>query len=183
MYFNQADTQRGLHSARVVAFEYAAADRNMASHRDSYKIPNLPTPASPCPRTASTEFWHYSSCSLENVVAIQSCIEMTEQHRPIVGMLVSYADGHQECVGQWRFDWASKLIMTSGTDGLHLCHQRTRYGSSLRHRYIGTVAVQTTVRQTSRVADGQWIAVDWTGMLEWWFSHRQNWLYHNGVRL
>lgn len=196
MYFNQADTQRGVRNVRVVAFDDAAADGSTASHGDSYsyKPPNLPMPASPYPATGSTEYWHYSSCSLENAVAIQTCqtcmgATETGQHRPIIGMLVSYADGHQECVGQWRFDWASKLMITSGTDGLHLCHQITRLGSIWRHRFIGAVALHTALRQTpqtpqtSPIADSQWVAIAWTGTLEWWFSHRQNWLYHNGVRL
>lgn len=186
MYFNQADTLRDVSNANVVAFEFAAADGIMEPHKDSHEIsalPSLPRPVSPCPRAECADFWQYSSCSLENVVAIQLCVETPVRHQPVVGMLVSYADGHKECVGQWRFDWASKPIDTSGTDGLHICHQRTRYLSSGRHRYIGIVAVRTELRQTSPVADGEWSAVGWTGTLEWWFSRRYIWLYHNGVRL
>ncbi|KJR79825.1 uncharacterized protein SPSK_10282 [Sporothrix schenckii 1099-18] len=157
----------------------------------------------------------YSSCSLENVASIRLCIEPTVPHRPVVGMLVSYADGRTPAyVGKWRVDWAAAVadelnpcmsrVDQSRSDGLHICHRRFQ-ASRFPHwskrtvglydgYYVAAVAscapdnVSESERSRADFFDDDWFkdkwtTVPWRGVLEWWFSLRRTYLYHNGIEL
>ncbi len=148
----------------------------------------------------------YSSCSLENVASIRLCMDATAPHRPVVGMLVSYADGRLDaCVGEWRFDWvaaADKAIVVAAgpSDGLHVCHRRFRpdrflhWPKQIHHRYGGYYVAAITAhapgqnKNTDNDGDddfykAQWTTVPWSGILEWWFLSHRSYLYHDGIRI
>ncbi|KND86482.1 hypothetical protein TOPH_08886 [Tolypocladium ophioglossoides CBS 100239] len=100
---------------------------------------------------------------------------MTAPHRPVMGMLLYYADGHRECVGQFRLDCVVEPIMIGDTDKLYICGKRTK-------ECWGYVA-DVTSRAPASGAKGRWLDVAQAGTLEWWFSSRHSVLYYDGNRL
>lgn len=92
-----------------------------------------------------------------------------------MGMLLCYADGHRECVGQFRLDWVAEPIAVGKTDKLYICGKRTNKSWA----YVATVVTRAPTNR----ADGQWLDVPQAGVLEWWFSSRHSVLYYDGTRL
>ena len=64
--------------------------------------------------------YYYSSCSLEGVVEIVPCEEPECGRRTIIGLLLEYADGHHERVGQFRFDWATEALRVEHASTLNI---------------------------------------------------------------
>lgn len=92
-----------------------------------------------------------------------------------MGMLLHYADGHRESIGQFRLDWAVEPIMVAKLEKLYFCGKRTK-------KSWGYVAHVTTEPPASR-ARSSWLDVDQAGTLEWWFSTRHSVLFYNNIRL
>lgn len=172
MHFNELDSLAGRRNVELVAFEQGSPHSATTSPD---MLPTLPVSISHCPYTQSNEVWLHSSCSMQRVTEVHPCIKMTTPHRPVIGMLLSYADGHRECVGQFRLDWVAESIMIGDTDKLYICGKRTKecWG------YVAAV----TVRAPASRAEGRWLDVTQAGTLEWWFSSRHSVLYHGSNRL
>ncbi|KAM5352737.1 hypothetical protein ACJ41O_005459 [Fusarium nematophilum] len=168
VYFNQLDQAAGRYDVNLVAFERAAA-----TSQDM--LPNPPVSISRFPYTQSNEVWVHSSCTMLHVTEVHACINRTDPHRPVTGMLLCYADGHRECMGHLRLDWVGEPILVGETDKLYICGKRTK-------KNWGYVAAVTTRAPVSG-AEGRWLDVAQAGTLEWWFSSRHSVLYYDSVRL
>ncbi len=99
---------------------------------------------------------------MKGVLEITLCKDVSLSYRPIIGMLLWYADGHRACVGQYRFDMALESIRFKEGMILYLGSQRT----AKRYLYVADVKVYPPF-DPGKLA---WIDVDWNGSLEWWFS-------------
>lgn len=168
LYFNQLDSLVDRCEVELVAFEQTGP----------VSQDNLPTPPvsiSDCPYTQSNEVWLYSSCSMRHLTEVYPCIKMTTPYRPLIGMLLSYSDGHRECVGQFRLDWVVERILVGETDKLYICGRRTKE----RWGYIAAVTCRAPANRT----EDRWLEVAKTGTLEWWFSSRHSVLFHDNTRL
>ncbi|KAH7129632.1 hypothetical protein B0J13DRAFT_140093 [Dactylonectria estremocensis] len=138
-------------------------------------LPEVPRSISTPPYTQSNEIWLHSSCSLLGVVEVHPCINNTSAYRPVMGMLLHYADGHRESIGQFRLDWAVEPIIVAKLEKLYFCGKRTK-------KSWGYVAYVTTEPPGSR-AQSSWLDVGQAGTLEWWFSSRHSVLFYNNIRL
>lgn len=167
-FFNQPSSS-SRHAVELIALESVA----VVASQDA--TPSLPVSVSPCPYTQYNEFWIHSSCSLRHLTLVHVCIDKSAPHRPVVGMLLHYVDGHRESVGQYRLDWSIEPITVGETDRLYICGKRTKKSWG----YVATVAAGPPLNR----AEGCWLDVAQTGLLEWWFSSRHSVLCYNNTRL
>lgn len=159
----------GRRNVELIAFEKGGA----ATSQDM--PPNLPVSISHCPYTQSNEVWLHSSCTMPHVTEVYACVNRTAPHRQVMGMLLCYADGHRECVGQFRLDWVAEPIMVGETDKLYICGKRTKESWG----YVAAVTTRAPVNRT----EGRWLDVAQVGTLEWWFSSHHSVLYYDNMRL
>lgn len=169
VFFDQLDSLAGRHSVELIAFEKGDIAPSQAT------LPSLPVSISDCPYTQSNKPWLHSWYTMSHMTAVQACINRTARHQPVMGMLLCYADGHRECLGQFRLDWVAEPVVVGEMDKLYLCGKRTKQN-------WGYVAVVTTQAPVDRTA-GRWLDVAQAGTLEWWFSSQHSVLYYNGIRL
>ncbi|KAF4968626.1 hypothetical protein FSARC_4001 [Fusarium sarcochroum] len=170
VYFNvDYSAARSRYSAELMAFE----KHNTTSTDD--ELPKLPVSTSGRPHKQSSQDWLYSSCTMSRVTEIHACIDQTAPHRPVVGMLLNYADNHRECVGQFRPDWAIEPIHVGETDKIHICSKKTEQDMG----HVVAVATCPPVQDSS----DSWASVEQTGTLGWWFSSEHSVLCHDGTQL
>ncbi|KAG8673851.1 hypothetical protein FPOAC2_07320 [Fusarium poae] len=167
IYYNQPDA-RGTRNADFIALE-----NSDTTTQDN--IPKMPVSVSPCPDTHGNEIWVHTSCNMRRLTGIQPCINTSASHRPVVGMLLYYHDGHRESIGQFRLDWSIKPIAVGETDKLYISGKRMK-------KSWGYVASVTTQAPLDRGVDC-WLDVPQVGVLEWWFSSRHSVLFYDNVRL
>ncbi|KAI8714701.1 hypothetical protein NCS52_01190500 [Fusarium sp. LHS14.1] len=110
--------------------------------------------------------WFTSRCALEGVKDVTLCRDVSLSHRPVIGMLVQYTDGHQERLGEFRFDRPLKTIQAEQSGGIHIDLQRmedeeSTYVEDVRGFPIGDPSVCPE--------DESWIELSWSGTLEWKF--------------
>lgn len=110
-----------------------------------------------------------------HVIEVYPCINRTSLYQPVIGMLLHYADGHRECVGQFRRDWVAEPVSVGNSDKLFICGKRTK-------ECWGYVANVTCQEPRSR-SESRWLDVAQAGTLEWWFSSRHSVLYYDSNRL
>ncbi|KAF4426698.1 hypothetical protein F53441_14094 [Fusarium austroafricanum] len=167
VYYNQPGARGTLN------VDFIALENSDTTTQDN--IPSMPISVSPCPYTQSNEIWVHTSCSMQRLTGIQLCINTSASHCPVIGMLLSYHDGHRESIGQFRLDWSIKPFAVGETDKLYIFGKRTK-------RSWGYVASVTTQAPLDR-GEGHWLDVAQVGVLEWWFSSRHNVLFYDNVRL
>lgn len=109
------------------------------------------------------------------VVEAHPCINSTAVYRPVVGMLLHYADGHRESIGQVRLGWVVEPIVVTELEKLCLHGKRTE-------KSWGYVAYVTT-EPPARLDGSNWLEVGRAGILEWWFSSRHSVLFYSNTRL
>lgn len=176
IYFNEWDPFEDEKCVKYMGIE------SDATHTDRVTNRGLETSESMCPLSLATtsqppytqynEPWYYTNCMLENVVEIACCVDGTVSHRPIIGMMVHYGDGHRACIGQCRLDW---VLDKSPADPSRLL----RIGLAKTRKNFRYVARITLGNPAAPVSDSlSWMDVPWHGKLEWWFSQRQCRLYH-----
>ncbi|KAH7173851.1 uncharacterized protein B0J16DRAFT_406211 [Fusarium flagelliforme] len=126
---------------------------------------------------------HYSSASLENVTSVTVCRsrnvkdEGTIRHfilgnsrfdewkyKKVAGLLFKYADGHEESVGCFRFDWVEPPVDTRGTTGLFVGEKPGRIEQIKSH--VADVDIRPPKGKTEWI----WKELPWDGILEWWFN-------------
>ncbi|KAI0902715.1 hypothetical protein F4823DRAFT_621082 [Ustulina deusta] len=127
---------------------------------------------SPYPkRTGVGDFFH-SSANLRNAVTIRPCQETFASHSPIIGLLIQYYNGDRTCVGQVRFDCLRTELTVKSFPKLCLWFARTKS----KHPYVAKVEQFPP----SDSEPYEWLDLRWEGYLEWWFSHWQCQVYHDG---
>lgn len=134
--------------------------RSTTSHHDL--IQSLRPTSSP-PPSLRTESWFYSECSLEDVAGVSCCVKRHLPHHPIIGMSVSYKDGRQVVVGQYRPDWTLEPKLVAEHLQLHIKLARTDRGVP----YVAGVDLTSVGSR-----------LPWEGKLIWWFTSRESHLRH-----
>lgn len=158
MFFNELDTPRHSLNVDFIAFEETKVITDQCAMEDPAKsIPAEPYKLKDAPHP----LWQYTSCSLSNLREIQPCIETHEDFQQVVGMLLSYADGHRESVGQMRLDQMAEPISIAKNDILFFHSKAAPDG--LKHiDFVTTQAPEVK-------EEGCWLEVYLYGTLEWWF--------------
>lgn len=135
--------------------------------------PLLPRPESACPSHSSEdEDYFYTSATLGGVAEVTPCRANIVNFGPaIIGLLFRYTGGQQASVGQIRLDMLEPPMKVNVTRLLRLHFILSSDGCPNVDRI--SFEPQTQVQDDS-------FSVPWGGTLEWWFSHRQCRLWHNG---
>ncbi|KJZ72249.1 hypothetical protein HIM_08391 [Hirsutella minnesotensis 3608] len=176
IYFNEWDPFDDEKCIKYIGIKSDAAETDRATNQRlkmSESLCPLPlTPTSKPPYTQYNEPWHYTNCVLENVAEIACCVDGTVAHRPIIGMMVYYDDGHRACIGQYRLDWVLDKSPVDRSMLLRLGLAKTRKNLP----YVATITLGNPITPVSKSLS--WMDVPWHGKLEWWFSQRQCRLCH-----
>lgn len=156
MFFEASNGRVG-----ILAFQGPAPIADVA-------IPAFPQPESSFPNSLYYEDYFFTWADLENVVQVTPCKGVVGPGICIIGFLLVYSTGHQESVGQVRLDGLEPAIDVDRTKVMWLrfssdAPRVTSFGFS------GSASSRTDV-----------LNVAWHGRLEWWFSHKQCKVWHNG---
>ena len=143
--------------------KYVAFDESCAAVKRLYPTSLMPT--IPFTGTQANEPWLFSSCSTNGASEIVICRDTSVGHRPIIGMLLRYVNGHTACVGQFRFDMSLETIRIEVDGVIYLSSQRTEQ----RFLYVSDVTVDPP---SSDTCGRSWLDIHRDGLLEWWFSNR-----------
>lgn len=111
---------------------------------------------------------------MEGVVHVTLCREVSLAHKPMLGMLLEYENGHRDCLGQFRYDKLLQKVRVDQTTKLYIGSRRTT-------RSFLYVADVLTFPPTGR-DESLWIEVSWHGTLEWWSSLRHSILRHTSAK-
>ncbi|XP_044717283.1 uncharacterized protein HRG_08791 [Hirsutella rhossiliensis] len=176
IYFNEWDPFEDEKCVKYIGIESDAAETDRATNQrletsESMCPPPLTTTSQP-PYTQYNEPWHYTNCMLENVVEIACCVDGTVSHKPVIGMMVHYGDGHRACIGQYRLDWVLDKSPADPSMSLRIGLAKTRKNFP----YVARITLGNPAAPASDSLS--WMDVPWHGKLEWWFSQRQCRLCH-----
>ncbi|KAH8891427.1 hypothetical protein GQ53DRAFT_841379 [Thozetella sp. PMI_491] len=120
--------------------------------------PRSLVPDSPRP-SAEGQYWLFSSCVLKDVISLTVCRDISLEHKPVIGILVHYRDGHRACVGQFRFDKTMEHVPVD--------HEfYIQFERKPDWRYVAQVV-------TCPPDAEDWIKAKAGGKLEWWFTQYQ----------
>lgn len=160
MFFNTST--RGTHN---LAFE-----SNHAILQSNARVPTLPEPLSLYPESQPIEDYFYTSALLDNATTVTPCNGSYKGGAYITGLILTYTDGHESCVGHIRRDSLSCPLELTESPMLWL-------GFSLENMEPRVAKIET-VSRPSDTHSLEWLEVPWTGQLEWWFSARQCKVHH-----
>lgn len=90
-------------------------------------------------------------------------------------MLVHYTNGHRECIGQFRPDWAVETVSLRDKDTMFLRYVRIAPGPP--------VIVAITPKAPPKTDDIGWGQIPISGTLEWWFDKGCPILYQDGEQI
>ncbi|RTE83744.1 hypothetical protein BHE90_001758 [Fusarium euwallaceae] len=110
--------------------------------------------------------WFTSRCNLDGVKEVTLCRDVSQSHRPVIGMLVKYTDGHRECLGQFRFDRALETIQADQSGGLHISLQGIEDEDSMS---VADVRSFPLGDPSPCPENESWVETPWSGTLEWKF--------------
>ncbi|EFY88702.1 hypothetical protein MAC_05320 [Metarhizium acridum CQMa 102] len=135
--------------------------------------PDLLEPTSTYPQCLPTEFFYFSTASLEDVSEIKLC----KDAQRISGVVLGYSDGREVSLGWVHPDHLSSPMKVDDSLGMWLLVSET--GLPL----LTDIRLVTDIRLTVPMAEAQkYFAVQWRGQLGWWFSVRQCQLHHEGEK-
>lgn len=130
-------------------------------------LPNLPSPASPFPRSIRYEHFFYSCAEVRHVSEVIPC----RVDGNVKGIILNYLDGRVASLGQIRLDLLDKAETVS------------QYGLWFQVSPSAKGFPQVTdLRVNIPSPDvGSYFHIEWLGHLEWWSSRRQCQLRYNGT--
>ena len=137
--------------------------------------PPLPQPESPCPRHhQEDENYYYSTAVLDSVAAVTPC--WAAERGVVVGLLLHYRDGRQASLGQVRLDWLQQppVRVIDPARGMWFRFALSPEGCP------NVDALAFDPPPPAQRAEPGHFPIAWRGTLEWWFSHRQCQLWHDG---
>lgn len=130
---------------------------------------NLPTPSANNIDT-DEELFYYACPSLENLETITMC--HMNQSNVISGLLLHYAGGHRECVGQVRPDRLGKSLNLDGGQPFFVGFELI----SGKFPQVTEIEMDQADLRTNRS-----MRIGGNGSLEWWWSRRQCQLLYEGT--
>lgn len=151
---------------------HAVASRPIAGSLTTRGL-RLPAASSPYPQSGSYEDYLYTRARVDNVAHVSVC--RADPSSVITGLVFGYTDGHRESVGQIRLDCLEDPFIIDMSQKMWLKISR----SAKRCPQVvdaGFAPIKKPLRKTG----GEYLDIMWHGVLEWWFSSNQCWLYHNG---
>lgn len=151
------------HGIRELAFESPAPIANT-------RLRTLPESRSPCPESTYLEDYFYTWARLDHVKEVSLCRSTTGPRAIVIGLLLHYPEGRRASVGQVRLDCQEAPMRVEGSEGMWLGF------NTLGFPRVDSIHFS----RPSRAPDLVYLAIPWRGRLEWWFSHRQCKVYHDG---
>ncbi|KAF4125530.1 hypothetical protein GMORB2_4370 [Geosmithia morbida] len=133
------------------------------SPRKRLRPPRSPTPRSPAPRFPMTSFCFTRAC-LEGVSGVAVC----QIGAVVSGLILSYAKGHRECVGNIRTDCLRRPVPVGPATEFWLVVSTVKPGK-----------LQATAVDFDHYPPGD-TRIPWEGVLEWWQAGTQARIYHEG---
>ncbi|KAL6917404.1 hypothetical protein FSST1_008899 [Fusarium sambucinum] len=133
-------------------------------------IPSFLVPDFPSSCTKTNGPWFKSSCSMKDISEITLCRDSSFPHKPIIGVLVYYGNGHRECLGRFRFDKTLEKFRLDWNTDLYVGSGRNIWG------FLYVEQVLTSPRYEK--AHLRWMKLPRDGILEWWNSYQHSILRH-----
>lgn len=132
--------------------------------------PPLPVPTSACPKAGDDEKYVHTFASFDGVVEVTPCRSNIIEFGPaITGILLHYADGNHAVLGQVRLDKLESPINVRDASAMWLHFSL----SSLECPNVDGVTFEKPL-------GSEYFEVPRHGTLEWWFSHLQCQVWHEG---
>lgn len=144
----------------------ACSDGLAVLEKRSYPLSQVPH--SNPPAWMQYSWGYYTSALLDGVVQVIPC--QTGSMPLIIGLLLKYADGTCDCVGQYRHDCLLPPVDVGDAPTLHLAFGR-------REGHFHHVA-KVTVNRPPYNWDLVWLELPWHGLLEWWVGPEQVKIHH-----
>ncbi|PKY04434.1 hypothetical protein P168DRAFT_236040 [Aspergillus campestris IBT 28561] len=120
-----------------------------------------PTFAPDGDRLAGT--WYMTSASLCNIAKAQICRDTDQSHRPCLGLLLYYDDGHMEAIGQIRWDRDVSEEVDRPTYIVNAVIDGKNYIKDVLNRVYGSELTR---------GESTWQNLPASGTIRWWFSER-----------
>lgn len=168
VHFNCLDDKDSKAEVRYMALETSF----QPSLDEVPNLPKLPTPLGK-PQIEWQTHWTHTSCSLLGVSEIRPCLRRFTDETHVTGILVCYVNGHRECVGQYRPDWAVEPMSLLDKSSLFIQFPRTRLNKIF--------AIST--HAPCEIDGVGWTAIPIAGTLEWWFAIGSLKLYQDGKEI
>lgn len=141
------------------------------SNRPIQEEPPLPTPLSPWPAPSSKKSYSYPATLLDDICEVRIC----RTRDVITGMVLEDTWGHRTCLGNINLDALLPPAGVNKSPGFWITMARRSY-AYLRH--------VTDIQFDTPEDNGRYyVRLPWKGLLEWWFSARECWIYHTGEEL
>ena len=125
--------------------------------------PRFEPPADPPGQGAVVRFWYMTRAPLHGLVKVQVCRDTEQHHRPCLGLLLYYHDGHMESIGQVRWDrdlsqelWTPIYVQTGVVD---------------EYEYMKDFRSGGPSTESDAERDG-WQKIPEHGTIVWWFTSR-----------
>jgi hypothetical protein len=122
--------------------------------------PPLSTKAISMPRKYVIGRWFHSQACLTGVSQMQLCIDRSLDHRPYIGMLLTYSDGHSETLGQWRPDCLGSIFQPKECFFIYMA-------GNGRQRYVRYISLE---REGTDGWEEDCLKVSVHDTLSWWFT-------------
>lgn len=122
-------------------------------------------------------WWYMTKAPLENLVSVQTCRDTTLEHKPYIGLLLTYTDGSRECLGQFRWDVEvsdyMELPLRMQIEGLSFDEEDRYPLCSIEEGfdYISEVCGKGMKAQSTEFEEyEEWIETPDKGTMIWWFG-------------
>lgn len=129
-------------------------------------------PHSPPPSWFQQSWGYFTSALLDNVVQVTVCQTGAGNASSIIGMLLEYADGLYNCVGQYRYDGILRVLDVGDAPMLRIGFSR-RLGC---FDHVSEISVGVSRGGNAEL----WLELPWRGRLEWWVGPSQAKIYYDG---
>lgn len=133
--------------------------------------PAFPTPVSSSP-TFPQEEYYYTSAALDDVTRVTPSLHQIGATLVITGLLLHRSNARTSCVGQIRLDSLGRPLEVGTSQRLWLGFSSTTMG--------GCCVTGAATSRPSDIYALKWLALPYSGLLEWWFSFRQCRVHHEG---
>lgn len=160
------DQSGGYKTIRYLAFE----DQH---HPSEQALPDM-TDLTSIPPDNPGQLCFQSSCSLENAVRLILCRDMSREHNPIIGMMITDIYKRKTCLGQFRFDQRLESLQITENGTLHFGAARTKKS----FLYITNVWTEAPIDSSQVFL----LTIPLKGTLVWRFSLQHTELYHSSLQ-
>ncbi|KAH7185200.1 uncharacterized protein B0J16DRAFT_125215 [Fusarium flagelliforme] len=107
--------------------------------------------------------WFKSSCSTQGIIGITLCRDLARAHKPIIGLLAEYKNGHRECLGQFRFDKSLEKVRLDLDTDFYVGTGRNIWS----FMYVSQILTLPQLDKTHL----RWTKISRDSILEWRSSH------------